>query len=574
MHALAESRSRDADRKAYDIVQQLEDYLLTPTVNIYTSLIACLARSRQRGSADRAEKVLEEAIELFPPKIGSDGSNTGLAVEAFNVVMTAWAKSGRDYGPERAEKLLVRMDEADKAQGILKPTASSFTSLIDAHAQMNSWEGACQAERTLNALLDYYLDEDQDSTLEPNIATWGIVLSCWNRVSKKGSKDAASKAANLLSRMENLHGQGKLSFAPDAIAYVTVMNAWCSCKDISKGGAQHAEDLLDEMNEKYMDGADKFKPSAKSVRAVVETWIKSDKQEALFKAEEVFEKYDELDYLSDPIDEDVVKDINKNLLVGWTQKEDPFRAHEYLADMVEQGLHPDSFCYDRVIDAYNQDEDNTLGKVKEVFELLEQQAAAGHVKPNERVYTTFIRSLTKAQVPNLAQAAKTVLERMDASSEQGNNGMKPTVFTFNAVLKACSDDLPEGTTTNLEAFKVALSIFNELRTNPAHEPDHVTYGNMLRCSMLLPQGPQREAMIATTFQLCCRHGFVNEFVIRDLQAASTEELWRGLCNCPEGEMNTERLPKGWVKKYENKKSAGNNDKRSRKPFQGGGRKRF
>jgi hypothetical protein len=220
------------------------------------------------------------------------------------------------------------MEEVDAGQEILKPTASSFTSLIDAYAQMNSWEPACQAERTLNALLDFYL-EDKDPTLEPSIATWGIVLSSWSRLSKKGSSDAASKAAHLLKRMETLHEDGKLSYGPDAIAYVTVMNAWAACKEGESDSAKRAQDLLDEMNERYMDGDDSFKPSAKSVRSIVDAWIKSTDPEALDKAEAFLERYEDMEYLSDPENKSVLKDIYKSLLFGLCRGDKPERAHEF-----------------------------------------------------------------------------------------------------------------------------------------------------------------------------------------------------------------------------------------------------
>lgn len=547
--ALADSRGRDADRKAWAIVDRLAEYQLSPTVSIYHSLITSLARSRNRGAAQRAEDALMEAVTTFPPSLDGKGRNVGMTVDSFNVVLTAWAKSELEDGPDRAGKLLMRMEEVDNKQGILKPTASSFTSLIDAYTQMKTWESACQAERTLNALLNFYLVEEQDPTLEPSIATWGIVLACWQRLSKKGSNDAASNAAKLLNRLETLHTAGKLSYGPDAIAYVTVLNAWCQCKDSVQNGAKHAEQLLDEMNERYMDGDDSYKPSAKSVRAVVDAWVKSDRQEALFKAEEIFERYDDMDYLSDPNDQDIVKDIYKTLVFGWSKNEDPERAHELLVEMVECGFHPDSFCFDKVIEAYTVEGGHRFKEVNEVFHLMEKCSEAGEVKPNERVYTSFIRAMTKAKVPGLAKEALGVLQRMHSLSLE-NRGIKPTVFTYNAVLKACATDLSDDSVTNLEAFKVALSVFNELRApDTKEEPDHVTFGNMLQCAALLPQGPQREAMIASTFQLCCRRGFVNTFVLRDLQLVATEELWRELCQCPEGDANIDHVPQAWVQRF-------------------------
>jgi hypothetical protein len=105
----------------------------------------------------------------------------------------------------------------------------------------------------------------------------------------------------------------------------------------------------------------------------------------------------------------------------------------------------------------------------------------------------------------------------------------------------------------MEAFKIALGIFNELRTG-RERPDHVTFGNMLRSAALLPEGDQRNSMISSTFRLCCRHGFVNSYVIRDLQYSATEELWRSLTRCPSGDVDVELLPPSWKKKFDRRKS--------------------
>lgn len=540
--ALASSRERGADRKARALVDRLPKFNLSPNPQIYTSLIASMARDKSRGSTFRAEQILEEALEMFPPHVNEDGVYTGMTIDAFNVVLTGWAKSDRNDGPDCARNLLLRMEAVDANRGILKPTVSSFTSLIDAYAQKNTWEGACEAERTLNALLGEYL-ELEDESLEPNIATFGIVLSCWSRVSKKGSTDAASKADKLLMRMEDLFQSSRLSFGPDAIAYATVLLACANSKNRMEAPIR-AEELLDEMNERYLDGDDSFKPSAKSIRAVIEALIKSGRQDASFKAEEVYEKYDH--YLLQEEDVKIVYDIFRSMLFGWSKNCDPEKAHDILLEMIDRNLKPDSSCFDRVIQAYTEEEVISLDKVKEVFELMERSSANGELKPDERVYISFIKALTKANVGSLGQKTWVILERMKMLCDLGNTEIKPTVFTYNAVLHSCAESLSDDASKNLETFKVALKAFNTLLED-GERLDHGTYGNMLQCAALLPQGSQREAVIATIFDRCCRNGYINSFVIQNLVLVAKEELWRDLCQCSEGEIDIESLPSGWTK---------------------------
>ena len=218
--------------------------------------------------------------------------------------------------------------------------------------------------------------------------------------------------------------------------------------------------------------------------------------------------------------------------------------------MLEQGFSPDSFCFDRVIEAYTADEEHRFDDIKEVFELMQNLSDKGGLKPNERVYTSYIRAMTKAGVPGLANYAFAVLQSMNELSFE-NKAIKPTVFTYNAVLKACATAISDNLAHNFEAFKIALGVFNELRSSfTKDDPDHVTFGNMLQCARLLPEGAQREAMVTSTFHLCCQGGFVNAFVIRDLQIAASEDLWRELCQCPVGEVNIALLPQSWVRRFQ------------------------
>lgn len=545
--AEASRRERDAARKAWNILDKVSEMNLSPDADMYASVVFALARSKQAGAAHRAESVLKEAVALFPPKRDDNGNVHGMTREAFNVILTAWAKSGEEDGPERAEKLLTYMDQVDRdngSPGLVNPSVMSFTSLIDAYAQKNDWDGVNQSEGILNRLLDQYL-ESNDPGLEPNVASWTIVISAWTRLSRKNYKGAASKAERLLKRMETLHEARRVSFAPDVITYITCMNAFAASK--TPDGPIRAEEILDEMNEKYIDGDDTMKPSPKSIRSVIDAWIKGDASNCMDRAEGVVERYGE--YLAHETAFDDVADIYRSMLFGWAKRSEPVHAQDYLVKMVERGFKPDSFCYDKVIEANTQlDDDGAIQRTYKVFELMEECHRKGDVKPNERVYTSFIRALTKARVKDLPKRAALILKRMQELFKAGNKGIKPTTFTYNAVLNACAETPSTEDGQPIEAFKVAVAVFNDLRSN-REQPDHVTFGNMLRCAALLPHGEQRNKVVQTTFETCCEKGFVNAYVLRDLQYAAPEELWRSLLQWEEGEPELLELPSDWRRKF-------------------------
>lgn len=547
---LSKSRQRGLDKKLRFLLQDLSDRMgIEPTLPMYQGTLFAVAKSRDKGAARRAEAILRDICNLFPPKASAIANS--VTVEDFNVVLTAWAKSGEEDGPAQAEKLIVLMEEIENKNGnpgMLVPNVSSFTSMIDAYAQTNTWEGVNQSERYLNRLLDFFLEGEK--AFEPNIATWTIVISAFSRLSRKNNRSAASRADKLMKRMQLLHEEGKIGFGPDAIVYISVISAYAFSKSVE--GPQRAEEILDEMYELYMDGVDAMKPSAKTIRSVLDGWIKSEHPEALEKAELVLDRYiDHIETLGPPEDPpevlDDVKEVFRTMLFGCHKYKDPERANDYLIEMIEKDLQPDSFSYDRVIEAYTQsDIADSYERSKKVFEVMEEERRKGSVKPNERVYTSFIRAMTKAKVPNLSQKANVLLQRMDSLFKEGNIGIKPSVFTYNAVLMACSES------ENTEAFKIALEVFKRLRRS-RDGPDHVTYGNMLRCARLLPaDSEKRSAFIESIFELAKKEGKVNNFVLRDLLESSTEDQWRYLLNWQDGvdDLTVDLLPLDWSRSFE------------------------
>jgi hypothetical protein len=184
---------------------------------------------------------------------------------------------------------------------------------------------------------------DGRETLEPTVATWTIVISAWARLAKKNYKSAADKSDRPLKRMETLHQDNRISFGPDAIAYVSCMNAFVFSKE--SNGPSRAEAILDEMNEKYLDGDDTMKPSSRSVKLVIDAWIKKGDME---RAEDLLDRFE--DFLAEdasPRMFDELKDIYRSMLFGCCKSDNPERAQFYLPYMVEKGMQPDSVCFDR-----------------------------------------------------------------------------------------------------------------------------------------------------------------------------------------------------------------------------------
>jgi pentatricopeptide repeat protein len=546
----AAPREKNMDQGVWSLFQKLKYDEVVVDADMYSSIILSQAKSRHRHAAARSEKILREALAIFPPLLDSNGRNTGIGIDSFNTVITAWAKCSFSTGPDRAQALIVYMEElAAKYGNHVQPNVQSFTSLIDAYAQTNEWEGVGQSERILNRLLDHYLgdrtteNDESDTTrrlFEPNIASWTIVISAWGRLARKNRRGAAARAGKLLRRLEDLSRAGRISFSPDAIAYVTVLNAYAY--DRSDEGSQMAVEILNEMNEQYLDGNDSMKPSARTLRVVIESLIKGKDATSVLQAESILRQFS--DTLAVPASQednqnskmslsgvghrvegavDHVSDIYRSMVFGWCKNGSPQRALDYLEIMLKNRLTPDSLSLERVIEASIQlNDDRSLQRSTQVMELAEQFFRQGFCQPNERLYASYIRALTNAKVPCLAKRAYGVISDCRSFVE-------PTIYSYNAVLYACAESwqlLEEDQKAKDEAFRVALTVFNEMRSATSAEnmtPDSITFGNLLRCAKLMsPEGGSKDGFISTTFQLCCRRGLVNKFVIRDLQYAASE----------------------------------------------------
>lgn len=192
---------------------------------------------------------------------------------------------------------------------------------------------------------------------------------------------------------------------------------------------------------------------------------------------------------------------------------------------------------------------------------MEKAFQAGDLEPSEQVYTTFIRALTKGKAPAMYKKADILLQRMKKLHDSGVRTLEPTIFTYNAVLFACSEALNVEGESRSDAFKQAVKTFSEVK-NSRIRPDHVTFGNMIRCARLLPEGEKRTKFTETMFRLCCDAGCVNNFVLRDLEESVSEDEWRGLLNCPPGSIELEDLPYDWWRTID---AANNRGKLDNKP---------
>lgn len=542
------SKQRETDEEATQLFEIAEN-IYPPSnsnrngmIESKIHLIDIVAQSRNKGSSYQAENLLRELMDsvlIHPIKVDTKMLTTRI----FNVVLTSIAKTNEDVSPERASELLAWMSELSNTYTNIKPNVYSFTAVLDAFAQRNQYDYSRRAEGIWSQMLSFYLSGESD--IEPDVFCATIVISSYARLAKKGSRDAARKAEKILKRMEDLYKDGKTTVKPDAVTYFTVLNAWAHTKQ--EDAAENAQQILLKMEHLQRDGDESMSPSHLTYRMVMEAWSKNRSPEAIENAEIIFERIKDI-YLKEddcPIDE--LKQDYRIMISGWVQKKKPRKAENYLKELVELGVCPDPYCFDKVIDCWSQSDDgNVLAKATCIFSLAENLIESGELSPTERLFTSFIRVIAKSDVKEKASKAQAILYRMmELDKQETINDIKPSIFSYNAVLFACCNtvalpDHPEAK----KAFEIAIITFNELR-NAGMTPDHITYGSLLKAASLLQEGDKRDKTIIATFKKCIQDGYLNDFVLGELKLAASPKMLTKLIGTSDVEIG--EFPYEWCR---------------------------
>jgi Pentatricopeptide repeat domain len=508
-----------------------------PSPKMFEYQIRALARD---GKPKLAEQILRRERHLV------------VSVDTLNSILTGYAKNdagrkqkntGRDSGNDD-NKNNNRVDDEDSSGAIaeqlvvymtdernLQPNASTFTCLMDCYAQQRNWYAAERCQAILDQMLALH-----DPNIRPNIVAWTSVMSTWGKLRRP---DAAVMVNALMERVQHQFAVQDI----DAHVYVTWMraNAWSGTKE----GLVQAELILQEMEELYLDGIgdESFQPTALSVRTMVDAWLQGDVPRKVVEASRVADQYEHVLETSS----EIYGSVWRNLLSGWcTQAGNPVNAESYLERLIErEDLTIDSFCFDKIIEMNTYINDaNSMGRSLRLFEQMEACRLAGRLQPTERVYTTFLKAMIKAQVPQLLHKVQAVVQRMHVLQQSGtNSAIQPTIFTYNAVLSACAavseqqQEVVDNNNNNNndqqreEALALAVRTFHTIRSEHREAMDSISMAKMLQCANLLRQDDDDDALkrskwLESTFRLACDLGLVNALVLENFQRLAPAALWQ------------------------------------------------
>lgn len=501
LYAVANRPSSDAIKDAEVALSMLNDLKvksvndprLLPDGNTYKQVISIHAKTKSISGAIAAQSIFDEMMSGSKPTASDPTS----ATDIFNAMMNCWLKSGSKRGRQRIESLLAEMIELR--------------------------------------------DSGYDSA-GPDIVSVNTAISA---IARSQRKDSVRKAYFILKNMQTVYG-----VKPDTTSYNLVINAYAKSRDLQ--GGQKADNLLKEMEFQFRNGNRDVMPNSFSYSTVIDA-ISSDNRCGTL-AEGLL---DRMRYLHQShggaIPDTVVYNSIMNVYATQGDKDSVQRIQSILHFMEEnsaQGnwnVKPNIISYNTLLKAFAYARDDFTNDAT----ILLDRLSAGHKKgnlngvaPDAISYTTVISCYARSDVPWKAKIAQQILNKMVDSYKSGNSMVKPTVFTFNAVLNACAYTFNPN--EKVDAFMVIVSTLVLLQEFT--KPDHTTYGTLLKawCNLIPKDDDRRSRIVSSVFRQCCKDGQVGNMVIQQLKFAASPELYRSLIGRDiTQEIKLSNLPTKW-----------------------------
>lgn len=136
---------------------------------------------------------------------------------------------------------------------------------------------------------------------------------------------------------------------------------------------------------------------------------------------------------------------------------------------------------------------------------------------------------------------------MESLYKAGNEHLRPTVVSFNAVMNACAYTSNSDLHEQNRAVEIAHRMLRDLENSPYGDPDQVTYGTFLKvCANQMPDCSSREQIVESIFKKCCNDGQVGNLVLQQLRSIADEEQYQVLVGRSIfDDLRMEDLPSEW-----------------------------
>jgi pentatricopeptide repeat protein len=463
---------------------------------------------QSRRCALTAERILLRIVEEQ-----SAGNPHAIGLEMatyYSAVIEAWANSGEDWAPERAEEILDYMqniyaDNEHDESFRFKPQVAAFNSVLLAYARANRADAPQQAIRVLAKIYDWYTSGRTD--VLPNKETYAAVLGAF---AKNGKPDSPIVVRQLLVHMEAL-AETYPSVRPDYSchnAYIAALLDSRNCGHLSaRQGAKLANDYLNEMMSSLDDTV---RPNTWTFNMVISAWSRSGEVEIVERAEELVEQLEAYHEESGHSDKTRPNCNTYNCLIACygrsklpskaTRAHDVLRKMQKLAETGDPSIRPDTVTYNSVMNAYAKTRKQSAPhKVEELLREMGdiyKETGDRRTKPNTRSFNTCLDAWAKSGQPGSAARIMEWIELMNSSPESEQRNVLSNKWTYNAYLQALSKSGDSNMGIEAERILVEMESWYQ-RGNLGLKPDVMTFTNVIHCIALSGRDDALERALAS-----------------------------------------------------------------------------
>jgi len=388
-----------------------------------------------------------------------------------------------------AETLLRQMQQQETFGKNSATTACkvTFSSVISCWAQVGTEAAAQRAENLLDELQDRWEATNKEQFL-PSAKTFCSVLTAWIKVASTEGSEGSSivdRAIGLEKRMHQLYKRTKSSqLAPNRIIFIQLFQLLAKSNDPE--AALKARDLLKMMEFYAKSGHPEVRPDATTLGSFLNALSKNNVENIQELASVVLEQVEEgynngLGHLkpNSLLYSSVLQAYAKS-----ASKEGAALAEQLLERTIQlwkEGklyAKPTVLFYNAAIDA-NARCNGGLKSAERAEELLSElwaRAAAGDnsLKPTTRSYNAVLLAWKNSNVEQAPERAEALLNIMTERFKRGEGDCQPDTVTFNSILALhAKSSRADGA---IKARKLLIFMENQCNTGEIRvEPDRISY---------------------------------------------------------------------------------------------------
>ena len=465
----------------------------------------------QKASGDCASKAEERLriLEAMWTESGADDIDElpYLLAEAYDDTLAAWARSGVEGSPLKAENVLRRWenladdidawtvdfiaweqehdvlngDEEDLSPLSLFPTAEAYTTVILAYALSGTAIGPRKAQEFLEKTLELY-EEGKWGECRPDLVAWNAVISSW---ASRASTDsgAADEAESALNRLLSLRGddeEGRYDYLlPDVVSWNAALSGWCHVIG-SSGRGRHRSN----------------KRSAKRLPTEGANKQREQQIQAIQRAKSLLDGM-ELESITNPKAAPNARTYS-SLIYALTQSGLGLRAVDdatsFLYKMEDQYKRGRNECrpslqlYSAIISAYGRCSDADAGhKALDLFHHLNYLSERGGkwdvLRPDAIIYSSVLDAIGKCRMEGGADIALDILREVESIYEETYDELcKPSVRFYTAVILVLSQCRQDGNAQR--AYEILTRMEQQSKENGDENalPNSFTYNYAINCA--------------------------------------------------------------------------------------------